>query len=511
MTGSTSAVWGLKLNTYFKGHSLFHFARILLLGSYERGLFPSMSRMLIFLGILSALLVLSQWYLFLCVRHFILGRRNPITRRVAYPALVIIGLMNLVCVKVSMGTAMMHPDSFLQKFASVGYFSYLGFVLLCCLFLGLTELGVLLLHVKDAVTKRKRIWRSNPSEVVPAGGVHGCKSSPKDLEEGQLHSVPFPAGCKAESNQSPEKVTSARVSQPASVDGTGGVYSRRAFLKWGTVAGVTTAALLSGGGVARAYGKPLVERFDFVHPALANMRTPLTVIQITDFHFGMFFGRRELEILVNNVNALDADAVCITGDIFHASMLPVAEAAPILERLRPRKHGNLAILGNHDFYAGAHRAADTLRKAGIRVLRDEWITLKHGETEIHLGGIDDPVADWVWGKDFPNFGPFMRDAPRGKGLRILLSHRPSILDTASDAGIDLILAGHIHGGQIILPVPGAHQGVSLAAIAVPYTHGWYRRGNAQMYLNRGIGVTFVPWRINCPPEIAVFRLLPPRT
>jgi predicted MPP superfamily phosphohydrolase len=93
-------------------------------------------------------------------------------------------------------------------------------------------------------------------------------------------------------------------------------------------------------------------------------------------------------------------------------------------------------------------------------------------------------------------------------VRILLSHRPSILEVASVAGFDLVLAGHIHGGQIIVPVPGSVRGVSLAAIASRYTHGWYRHGDCRMYLNRGAGLTFVPFRVNCPPEIAVFRLMP---
>ena len=466
-----------------------------------------MSRTLILLGTLAALLVLSQWYVFLCIRSFILGRRSPITRKVAYPALAVIGLMNYFCVMISMGASTMQQDSSLQKVAAVAFFSYLGFVLLCCLFLGLTELFGSLLH---AATKGEETWDSRPAELALATEAPGCKLNSTALKKGELHPAALPAGCKAESNQRPEsEAVAATDSHPASIGGTGGVYSRRAFLKWGTVAGISTAAVLSGGGVVRAYGKPVVERFDVVHPALAHMSTPLSVIQITDFHFGMFFGHRELENLVDEVNVVDADALFITGDVFHAPMLPVEEAAPLLGRLRPRKHGTFAVLGNHDFYAGAPRSAQTLQRAGIKVLRDEWVTLKQGGKEIHLGGVDDPVADWVWGKDFPNFGSFMDDAPRREGLRILLSHRPSILEIASDAGIDLILAGHVHGGQIILPVPGTERGVSLAAIALRYTHGWYGHGNGRMYLNRGVGVTFVPWRINCPPEITVFRLLPP--
>jgi len=469
-----------------------------------------MNKTLILLGIVAGLLVLSQWYVFLCVRNFIWGRQRPITRPVAYPVLAILAFANYLGVKISMSAVAMQPDLSGHKLVAVAYFSYLGFVLLTCLFLGLLELGALLLYVRDVVAERWGIRASRPSAVVLVTDGPGSQSSPTELTGGDLPPAHLPRGCRAESNQpAANEAMAANDSHAPTVDGTSRVYSRRAFLKWGTVASLTTAGVLSSGGVARAYGRPVIERFDFVHPALVNMGRSLTVIQITDFHFGLFFGRQELEKLANEVNAVEADALFITGDVFHAPMSPVEEAAPLLRRFRPRKHGNFAVLGNHDFYAGESRSVETLQKAGMTVLRDEWVTLKEGGTEIYLGGIDDPVADWVWGRAFPNFASFMKDAPRRAGLRLLLSHRPSILDFAANAGIDLIFAGHIHGGQIILPVPGNDRGVSLAAIVSPYTHGWYRRGDSRMYLNRGAGLTFVPWRINCPPEITVFRLLPP--
>jgi hypothetical protein len=74
--------------------------------------------------------------------------------------------------------------------------------------------------------------------------------------------------------------------------------------------------------------------------------------------------------------------------------------------------------------------------------------------------------------------------------------------------MDLVLSGHTHGGQVIMPTLMKRRGVSLARVAYPYTHGWYRSGQTRMYLNRGVGLTFVPWRLNCPPEIAVLRLGP---
>ena len=138
-------------------------------------------------------------------------------------------------------------------------------------------------------------------------------------------------------------------------------------------------------------------------------------------------GTTELEKLVAKVNTLEADAVLITGDIFHSPMSPVELAPPVLQKLKPRRFGNFAILGNHDFYAGELRSVQAIKDSGLTLLRDQWLTLKDGTANIHLGGIDDPMANWLWGKEFPDFPSFMKKAPHESGMRILLSHRPNVL------------------------------------------------------------------------------------
>ncbi len=271
---------------------------------------------------------------------------------------------------------------------------------------------------------------------------------------------------------------------------------------------MVAAASYAGQGIAGAYARPIIDQFDLFHPELDGLTRPLTFIQITDFHFGMFLGSPELERVVRLVNALDGDALFITGDVFHSPLTPVEHATPILKKLKPRRLGNFAVLGNHDFYTGEWLVVQSLKQSGISLLRNQWVSFREGGSDIHLGGIDDPMVNWVWGAKFPGFRGFLDKAPSSSGMRILLSHRPSVLPIASQAGMDFVLSGHIHGGQIIFPYPGRDRGLSIARVASPFTHGWYRVGNSRMYLNRGIGLTFVPWRINCPPEIAVFHLHP---
>jgi predicted MPP superfamily phosphohydrolase len=230
------------------------------------------------------------------------------------------------------------------------------------------------------------------------------------------------------------------------------------------------------------------------------------VIHLTDFHFGPFFSCPELESLVDQVNSIEGDILCITGDLFHSSLSPAEVVPDILQRLRTRKLGNYAVLGNHDYYAGEARSVKNIERSNLRLLRDEWITFEHGNAVVHMGGLDDPRVNWMWGEKVPNFPRFMDRAPKKDGLRIALSHRPSVLPLAAQSGIDLVLSGHTHGGQIVIPRPGGERGASIAGLFSPYTLGWYRVGQCSMYLNRGVGMTFLPWRINCPPEIAVIHI-----
>ena len=466
-----------------------------------------MDRVLLFLSALAAFFILCQWFVFVSVRKYLFQRYNPVTRKLAYSVLGLLGLANLLSLKSAYD--LFPPDSWENLAASVAYFSYMGCVLMLCLFFlalgGVSQV----LRLKDAIllTISSRRRHSEALSGGKAGCVSpvGCKAKPIEVVREQKSF----AGCKAEPEPYQPTETARPEIQLKPVPSSHGLSStRRSFLKWTTAAGLVAAAGYAGHGVAEAYARPVIEEFDLFYPELEGMTRPLTLIQITDFHFGMFVGSTELERLVQLVNALEGDAVLITGDVFHSPLTRVELATPILKQLKPRRLGNFAVLGNHDFYTGESLAVQSLKDSGLTLLRNQWITFREGSADIHLGGIDDPMVNWVWGSRFPKFESFIAKAPASPGMRILLSHRPSVLPIASQAGIDFVLSGHIHGGQIIFPYLGRDRGLSIARLASPFTHGWYRIGKSRMYLNRGIGLTFVPWRINCPPEITVFHLHP---
>jgi predicted MPP superfamily phosphohydrolase len=418
-----------------------------------------------------ALSVLVQWFSFVSIRKYLFGRYRPIGRKVAYSALACIAGVDYLLITLTTGSALVARGSAEQKIAGIVFFTFLGVTIAFGLFLIVPTLLNDLWRLKEIFGK-------------------GIRASGSDADSRE----PVPPA------ESPRR----RIAEESDSS----MVSRRSFLKWTTAAGLTCTTGLAGYGLAEAYGKPVVEEFDVVHPALEGLRGPIVLIQVSDFHFGLFFGTSELEKLVDRLNAIDADALVITGDVFHSPLAVKRDAARVLTRLRSRGFGNFAVLGNHDFYAGGRESAKYIEKGGIRLLREEWTTLTQGDVRIHLGGIDDPMGSWLFGKEFPNFRVLAAKAPRDPGMRILLSHRPAVLPFASRADIDLVLAGHIHGGQIIIPFPGRERGLSPADLVSQYTHGWYREGSSRLYLNRGVGLTFLPWRINCRPEITVFRLKP---
>lgn len=453
-----------------------------------------MSRVFLFFSILGAFLILCQWYVFSGIREHVFSRHRNISRKVAYPVLGLIGLLNVVGVQVAVGGAWFPEDSTSRQVATVIFFSYLGSILVLSSWFAALGIFSRLSYVTDAVLGAVAYMRNSAGSVASEKGcvISSTASSP-------ITSLPK---CP------PTEPTQHSGSEAAEASPTAAL-TRRSFLKWGAAAGVGFTAGSGTYGLFEAYDPPILEEFHLSHPDLTGMGRSITIIHVTDFHFGLFLGSNDLESLVERLNSIPGEAVFITGDVFHSPMSPVEPATPILKTLRPRSLGNFVVMGNHDFYAGEWRSIESFRKSDLEILRNRWLTFDVGAAKLHIGGIDDPMVNWAWGKEFPNFRQFAKSTPSAPGMKVLLSHRPVVFPLAAAAGIDLVLSGHIHGGQIILPTGGPRRGLSIAKLASDFTNGWYEIGRKKMYLNRGIGLTFIPWRINCPPEIAVLHLHPP--
>jgi predicted MPP superfamily phosphohydrolase len=303
------------------------------------------------------------------------------------------------------------------------------------------------------------------------------------------------------------------------VDGLLGLLSAQAFgaagrmavqagvgdaFRWTGSLGMTAIALLMGYGYIAGQHELRVHR----QPVpVRGLRRPLRVAQISDIHIGQNLSREQLERFVALVNETDADLVCITGDIADSPRADLEAFFPLLAGLRAR-HGVCAILGNHDHGTGAERVVEALERwTSFRVLRDAAVTIDCDGTPLHVIGLDDRGRDWARGVlSDARLADLLEAAPAEVPV-LLLVHRPDIFSQAAAAGVPLTLSGHTHGGQLALPWFGGRRR-NLAEFVTAFDRGLYRRGDAHLYVNCGLGVTSQRIRLFTPREITVAELIP---
>jgi predicted MPP superfamily phosphohydrolase len=241
-------------------------------------------------------------------------------------------------------------------------------------------------------------------------------------------------------------------------------------------------------------------------PGLSPSRAGLRIAHVSDLHVGNALDGRALERMVDRVNALDADAIVVTGDIFDFDPSFVEDGVRVLSGLRARL-GVYAILGNHDIYTGAERIARAFASEApsLRLLRNECVRLP-GAAPLYLAGVEDPGRNWTArGVELDALERLAAERP-ADGPTLLLVHRPEAFGQAARLRFPLVLAGHTHGGQLALPTAGGHW--NLARLVSPLTRGLYREGSSLLYVNRGLGVGGPALRVNCPREIALLELVP---
>jgi predicted MPP superfamily phosphohydrolase len=258
------------------------------------------------------------------------------------------------------------------------------------------------------------------------------------------------------------------------------------------------AALAAGVGGA-LYGT-LRGRHDYVIEELAVRMARLphaldgfTIAQLSDVHLGLLVGDDAVRAAEDLVRAVRPDLVVLTGDLVDHDERYCGRLGTLVRRLRAHARV-LAVPGNHDYYAGIGEVLGALARAGAEVLVNRSVSIGDGGGRLAVAGVDD-----VWAARFgQGRGPDLDRALAGVGdetARVLLSHNPVFFAQAA-ARVDLQLSGHTHGGQVNL-------GVRPADLLLP--HGWvagaYRRGEAQLYVNRGFGTAGPPARLGAPPEV----------
>ncbi len=224
-----------------------------------------------------------------------------------------------------------------------------------------------------------------------------------------------------------------------------------------------------------------------------------TIAQISDIHVGPTIKRDYLEAIVNRVNALGADLIAVTGDLVDGSVKELAAHTAPLAGLKAR-HGAYFVTGNHEYYSNAHAWIAEVRRLGLTVLMNQHVVLAHGGSSLVVAGVTDYSAHHFDETHRSDPRAALAGEPGAAGAKLLLAHQPRSAEAAADAGFDLQLSGHTHGGQFFpwnFFVP----------LQQPYTAGLNKLRDLWIYVSRGTGYWGPPKRLWAPSEITHLRLV----
>jgi hypothetical protein len=267
------------------------------------------------------------------------------------------------------------------------------------------------------------------------------------------------------------------------------LVSRRAALNTLMAGGIGT--FIGAGAYGLAYARHQIEVFRAtapvtgLHPALDGLRLGL----ITDLHHSKMVPVSDILKAKSLMMAEQPDLIVLGGDYVtwgdRDYVVPCSEALAGLTA----PFGVFGVLGNHDDDRDMPAA---LSAHGYEVLRDARTTVAMRGEKVDLVGVR------YWTRRARDIARLVRAA---ESTVILLAHDPRRLDEAAELDVPLVLSGHTHGGQVVLPGLGA-----VAAKKFPVVAGFGRRNHTSIFVSRGVGTVYVPYRLNCPPDVSVITL-----
>ena len=224
-----------------------------------------------------------------------------------------------------------------------------------------------------------------------------------------------------------------------------------------------------------------------------------TIVQISDIHVGTTIRERFVEGIVEAVNHLKPDLVAITGDLVDGTVAELgAQVAPLRRLVSPC--GSYFVTGNHEYYSGVHPWLAELGRLGIRVLHNEHVVIERGGAKLVLAGVPDYNAGHFEREHRSDPQAALAGAPPDAAVKVLLAHQPRSATAAAQAGFDLQLSGHTHGGQFL-------PWTFFVRFQQPFTAGLHRVGKLRVYVSRGTGYWGPPKRFGAPSEITRIRLV----
>ncbi|MCC7158058.1 MAG: metallophosphoesterase [Ignavibacteria bacterium] len=287
--------------------------------------------------------------------------------------------------------------------------------------------------------------------------------------------------------------------------------SRRKFVRYTTMGLSAYAFTGAAYGILRHDAYKIEQReikIDNLPPELRGT----TITLISDIHAGQYMNEKEMREYADVINELGSDIICIPGDFVNFDSRDIHALTAAFRDLKA-KYGVYGSLGNHDFFQDAdYVSKGIMNESPIQLLRNQHRKINIKGKDLYLMGVDDTRGSGAQMDAVINYYEQVElgasDLNQGfnDSPKILLCHKPYGFDALAQKNIDLVLAGHTHGGQVV-PIKFGNFNLSFAASVSKYIEGLYKIGKSNMYVSRGIGSVGLPIRINCPPEITKITLV----
>ena len=274
--------------------------------------------------------------------------------------------------------------------------------------------------------------------------------------------------------------------------------SKRAFLKKSLTVG---AIGISGLGTAYGFyssrkGPSVISQVVYIE-SLPDEFENFTIAQISDLHVGPTIKINYVEDVLEKIGHVNPDVIAVTGDLVDGSVKHLSKDLQPFKDMIAR-HGTFFVTGNHEYYSGVDSWLDETDRLGMtNLINENRLISRHGK-QIAIAGITDFRAHQI--KSSHRSNPKKAIQSIGEGVtKIMLAHQPNSIYSVHDAGVDLQLSGHTHGGQFW---PFNYP----TKLANAYLAGHYDHDGTQVYVNRGTGYWGPPLRIGIPAEISLIRL-----
>jgi predicted MPP superfamily phosphohydrolase len=270
------------------------------------------------------------------------------------------------------------------------------------------------------------------------------------------------------------------------------IAAAAAFVPQAALAGTLVAS-------ARQAGQFRIRELELSMPGMPAGLDGMVIAHVSDTHVGRFVGPRELEAIAEATVALKPDLVAFTGDLIDFNLVDLPPAVAALRQLQKVVPRVAMCVGNHDLFEDGRAFRSRVRQKELNLLVDEGMPMTIRGERVEVLGLDWGTADSPRADGLSDHMRRVLERRTTSAFPILLAHHPHAFDPAAAAGIPLTLAGHTHGGQIMLtPNWGAGR-------VYRYWSGLYEKGRSKLVVSNGVGNWF-PLRVNAPAEIVRITL-----